>query len=487
MRKAQLSTVLLASAFAAALLPSGAAALTYTSPAGKTISFSGGTVKGYALAGSVDARTGSQPTLYVSLTKPHESVSLSTSKGVKLTLAKDMSSGTISADMGKAFGKVAMKFAASGKATTTPAAKGCTGGSSTSRKGALTGQFTTKWQDTYFKTVSKSKLTATAFKSPKTTCTIKPPPGGGGGDKTIFLTGNPKGLYISMSKAPNGAVTETVGTSFVQGTGPTISRSITITAPSSAFTIAANASSAKVLGSGQSLGGTLNYKASNYYTGGSSGKLSGNFWVEFVGKGVQRPFLAGGIDGFLSKPGFVPPNQHPTADFTTFQDSGTQDVTFDGNSSTDSDGSVASYTWDFGDGTPVGHGDSPKHHYATAGTKSVTLMVTDDKGATGSVTKNVIVAANQSPTAAFTWSEDDPGFATSVSFDSSDTTDPDGDIAEYTWDFGDGSPVSHEESPDHAFPDPPTGSPYTVKLTVKDNGGATNEVTHSVSITPLEP
>ena len=130
MRKALLSAVLLASALAAAVLPTGAAALTYTSPAGKGISFSGGTVKGYALAGSVDAPAGGPPTLYASLTKPHESVSLSTKKGVKLTLAKDLSTGTISADLGKAFGKVSMKFTPSGKAITTPAAKGCTGGPS---------------------------------------------------------------------------------------------------------------------------------------------------------------------------------------------------------------------------------------------------------------------------------------------------------------------------------------------------------------------
>ncbi|MFL5780087.1 MAG: PKD domain-containing protein [Thermoleophilaceae bacterium] len=487
MRKALLSAVVVASALGAAVLPTGAAASTVTTPAGKTIAFSGGTVKGYSLAGSVDVRTGKPPQLDVMLSKPHESVSLTSGKNVKLTLTKDLSSGTVSADLGKALGKVSMKFTASGKATTTPAGKGCTGGSSTSRKGALNGQFTTKWQDTYFKTVSKSKLTATAFKSPKVTCTVKPVPGGGGGDKTIYLSGSPKGLYVSFSKAPNGSVAESVGTAFVPGAGPSISRSIYITAPASAFTIAANASSAKVLGSGQSLGGTLNYKASTYYTGGSNGQLTGDFWVEFVGKGVVRPFKASAVDGFLTKPGFKPPNQKPTAAFSTSQDPGTQEVAFDGFESSDPDGSIATYSWDFGDDSPIAHGATPNHPYATSGTKQVTLTVTDDKGATGTLTKDVVVAANQAPTAAFDWSEDDPGTLTSVSFDSSNSSDPDGDIVDYAWDFGDGSSVSHEQFPDHAFPDPPSGSPYTVTLTVTDNGGKTHAVNHSVDVTPVTP
>lgn len=481
MRKLALSTVF-AALLTAAAVPAFAGAATYTSPESKAISFSGGTVKNYALTGSVYQATGSPPQLYVSLSKPHESVSLSSAKNVKLTLAKNLSSGSVSADLGKQYGKIAMTFKSSAKATTVPAGKNCTGGSGTSRKGNLTGTFTTKWNDTYFKTVTKSKLAATASKNPKRTCPL-PGGGGGGGSKTIFLSGSPKGLFVSMAKAPNGAVTETVGTSNL-GAGPAISRTINVTAPASAFTVAPNASTAQVTGVGQSLGGKLKYAATSYYTGGSSGKLSGDFWVEFVGKGKVHPFAQGGIDGYLQKPGFVPPNQHPTADFTTSQDPGVLDVSFDGFSSSDPDGSIASYSWDFGDGSEVAHGATPSHTYATAGTKSVTLQVTDNKGATGSVTKNVIVAANQAPTAEFSWFQDDS--STDVFF-TNESLDSDGEVTEYTWDFGDGSGVSHESDPVHSYPDPPTGSPYTVTLTVKDNGGETDPVSHSVSVTPAGP
>ena len=56
-------------------------------------------------------------------------------------------------------------------------------------------------------------------------------------------------------------------------------------------------------------------------------------------------------------------------------------ASFDGSGSQDPDGSIASYVWDFGDGTPDGSGATPSHTYAAAGTYTVTLTVTDNKGA----------------------------------------------------------------------------------------------------------
>jgi PKD repeat protein len=66
---------------------------------------------------------------------------------------------------------------------------------------------------------------------------------------------------------------------------------------------------------------------------------------------------------------------------------------FDASTSTDSDGSITSYAWDFGDGTR-GTGVRPTHTYAVAGTRPVTLTVTDDHGATAVTTRQVTVAAS---------------------------------------------------------------------------------------------
>jgi PKD repeat protein len=71
-------------------------------------------------------------------------------------------------------------------------------------------------------------------------------------------------------------------------------------------------------------------------------------------------------------------------------------VSFDGTASSDSDGSVASYAWSFGDGA-TGSGARVSHAYAAAGTYTATLTVTDDKGASSSASTTVAVAAAAVP------------------------------------------------------------------------------------------
>ena len=79
-------------------------------------------------------------------------------------------------------------------------------------------------------------------------------------------------------------------------------------------------------------------------------------------------------------------NARPTAAFTS--STSQLQAAFDASGSTDSDGAVASYAWDFGDGT-TGSGVSPAHTYAASGTYPVTLTVTDDDGAIGTVSHTV--------------------------------------------------------------------------------------------------
>jgi PKD repeat protein len=72
-----------------------------------------------------------------------------------------------------------------------------------------------------------------------------------------------------------------------------------------------------------------------------------------------------------------PPTANPGGPYTG--EVGTA-VSFDGTGSSDPDGTVASYAWDFGDGA-TGTGATPSHTYATAGSFTVSLTVTDDDGA----------------------------------------------------------------------------------------------------------
>jgi predicted CxxxxCH...CXXCH cytochrome family protein len=80
----------------------------------------------------------------------------------------------------------------------------------------------------------------------------------------------------------------------------------------------------------------------------------------------------------------VAPNTPPTARFT-FSCSGLT-CHFDGTGSSDDDRTIASYAWDFGDGSGVG-GSTADHTYRHAAGYIVTLTVTNNNGATGSRSK----------------------------------------------------------------------------------------------------
>jgi PKD repeat protein len=84
------------------------------------------------------------------------------------------------------------------------------------------------------------------------------------------------------------------------------------------------------------------------------------------------------------------PNAAPVAAFNSSATGLT--VSVNGAGSTDSDGTIVTRTWSWGDGTPEGSGVSASHTYGATGTYSVTLTVTDDDGATNSVSRNVTVS-----------------------------------------------------------------------------------------------
>jgi len=88
-------------------------------------------------------------------------------------------------------------------------------------------------------------------------------------------------------------------------------------------------------------------------------------------------------------------NMIPTADFDYSPTSPAvnETVTFDASNSYDLDGTIMNYTWNFGDGN-ISSQQNPTHRYAEKGTYSVTLVVTDNEGATNSVTKTIVVAAS---------------------------------------------------------------------------------------------
>jgi PKD repeat protein len=84
------------------------------------------------------------------------------------------------------------------------------------------------------------------------------------------------------------------------------------------------------------------------------------------------------------------PNAKPVAAFTSTTSALT--ASFNASDSGDTDGTIVSYAWNFGDNT-TGTGVTPNHTYGQAGTYDVQLTVTDDDGSTDSVTRQVTVTA----------------------------------------------------------------------------------------------
>jgi PKD repeat protein len=115
----------------------------------------------------------------------------------------------------------------------------------------------------------------------------------------------------------------------------------------------------------------------------------------FAGIGGLAVFLAacgGGGGSSDGSNGGGTNNVSPTASFTVTPSSGKAPlpVTFNGSASTDPDGSIATYLWDFGDST-TGSGATTQHTYTSVGTFMARLTVTDNKGATGTTTRSVTV------------------------------------------------------------------------------------------------
>lgn len=167
-------------------------------------------------------------------------------------------------------------------------------------------------------------------------------------------------------------------------------------------------------------------------------------------------------------------NQPPVAAFTSSING--LAVSVNGSGSTDADGRVVSYAWTFGDGGTA-TGATASRSYAAAGTYTITLTVTDDKGATSSKSSQVTVGTvvNQPPVAAFTSTAN----GLTLSVNGSGSSDPDGTIASYAWNFGDGGTATGATaSRTYAA----AGS-YNVSLTVTDNKGATNTKTQAVTVT----
>lgn len=166
-------------------------------------------------------------------------------------------------------------------------------------------------------------------------------------------------------------------------------------------------------------------------------------------------------------------------------------VTFKAESN-DPEGKIESAIWSFGDGQQEEAGDEVTHTYAQGGDYTVRYSVTDDKEQTA--TAALRLSINQAPQAAARAQVEIDGKTLPavksvsgetplpVQFEGSRSKDPDGEVAGYHWDFGDGA-TSSEANPAHTYQ---TFGEYAAVLTVTDQEGAeaSDKVLVNVSLKP---
>ncbi len=212
-------------------------------------------------------------------------------------------------------------------------------------------------------------------------------------------------------------------------------------------------------------------------------------------------------------------------------------------------GTIDSWSWDFGDGTPVSEVQSPSHTYAEVGTYSVKLTVRNSGGGTTTKTKSVEVTGSNTPVPSldpeesvcesesitlnagnpgsdYVWSTGEttrtievetagnysvvvdrggcisrdtvkvtvvPELTSDYSFErvsgcfpvnykfTDNSVTCSGGIESWSWDFGDGSPVSSQKNPTHEFT---KRGEFSVKLTVTNDNGTTQTKSKKVTIDP---
>ena len=148
--------------------------------------------------------------------------------------------------------------------------------------------------------------------------------------------------------------------------------------------------------------------------------------------------------------------------------------------SNDPDGSIASYAWAFGDGGSS-NSASPNHTYASAGNFNISLTVTDNEGASSSISTTAFISevANVAPLAVISNGPFSALEGVSISMSSDGSNDSDGNISSYQWNFGDGS-TSTSANPSHTYS---SAGSYQVSLTVYDAEGLSNTSNQVVTIT----
>ncbi|RLF59364.1 MAG: hypothetical protein DRN27_02860 [Thermoplasmata archaeon] len=173
-------------------------------------------------------------------------------------------------------------------------------------------------------------------------------------------------------------------------------------------------------------------------------------------------------------------NVAPSADFTFSPAIGIVDqaVSFS-DSSSDNDGSISSYFWDFGDSSNS-TSQNPSHTFTSESSFTVILNVTDDDGDYSIKEKTITISDR--PSADFTFSPSSGSTSDTITFN--DTSTDNDNISSWSWDFGDNSTAATTQNTTHSFSSKGT---FNVTLNVTDGDGVSNEKIKQITIINSDP
>lgn len=213
--------------------------------------------------------------------------------------------------------------------------------------------------------------------------------------------------------------------------------------------------------------GTGNYTQHTY-------AAAGNYTVSLKVTDDTGAYDYESLQIIVSEP--ATPNNPPTAVLSSSTGLGQAPlvVQFDGNGSSDSDGTIVSFSWTLGDGNAA-IGQQISYTYVNAGTYYPSLTVTDNGGMSDTVSTPILVQpaenGNIAPTAVIHASAASGKIPLRVNFHGNASADPDGKITSYSWSFGDGSSASGSVVK-HIYN---TVGTYKATLHVTDDKGAVSQ------------
>jgi PKD repeat protein len=184
--------------------------------------------------------------------------------------------------------------------------------------------------------------------------------------------------------------------------------------------------------------------------------------------------------------GKAPVDAPPIARVTTDVISGTVPVTvtFDGTTSSDSEGPISTFGWQFGDGATA-TGSTTTHTYTVTGTYTAVLTVTDSSGQTHARAVDITAVdpgAGDPPVAIFSAAPTTGVAPLSVTFDASDSYDPEGGTLTYRWEWGDGTDPGTGVGANHQYS---SAGSFLARLVVTDPTGLTAAANIVIETTPL--